>query len=577
MAESRNIKICQTAVVEQTKQIKEDYQYKKVGDAFQSLAYSLLFNTDYDEIPLSEIVDGKEEKQMDIIRIEEDEDNQLATIHIIQAKFETGFSSNTVVLISNGLSWLFERGQEEYKKLKNETLVYKIDEIRKLGRQYTHDGLSVNVYFVTNGDTTDLSKEFEDERNNLLARFAPNFGEFNFRAIGAFELTELTDQIHRSKRKVSLDIKILSDIHKCSYIEHFTEDTKAIICTVTGTELARIASSEPRDAIFDMNVRPFYGSRGKVNSQILESCTKEDSSYFWFLNNGITMVCDEATLTPIPGEAFVRVKNAQIVNGCQTSVSIREASEKKLLQDNVKVLLKIYSTRKEDLASKITLSTNNQNKITDRDLRANEPVQKLIQKEIKDRFGYLYERKNKEYQRVPKKEKINIISNEKVGQACLAVIKRKPSQARGYLLKLWSTYYKDVFESSLVEEMLLSYLIYKYYLLKSKVMKSNTKGIDTTMLVYGAFHLSRITGSLLTHDKWGIDNRDQIIKHIKEIEKNPDYLKPYYSKSMKILKSIWNKKASETGKNPSLFFKAGTAEIEIEKALGSTKKGADAS
>lgn len=86
------------------------------------------------------------------------------------------------------------------------------------------------------------------------------------------------------------------------------------------------------------------------------------------------MVCDFFDFTRDPDNPSLKIKNAQIVNGCQTTVTLREAYEKKKLDESVKVLLRVYSTDNPSLVEKITLTTNNQNKITDRDdLRANDP------------------------------------------------------------------------------------------------------------------------------------------------------------------------------------------------------------
>jgi hypothetical protein len=573
----RNIRLSQTWVEDQVKFIKSEYEYSKDSEAFQALVYGLLFETDYDGIPQSEIIEGSGEKQIDIIRIEENEDFEQATIHIVQTKYHKGFSSNAISLINNGLEWIFITPEKDYKKLKNNRFVFNIEEIRKLRNKYGHDGLKINVYFATNGDTKILldenaSQEYIEEKRKFLPKWTNQFNEFNYYEIGATELTELIETSNRSKRKVNTDIEIVYDTNVSSLIRYTSKDSRAIICTIRGKELARLASLEPRDAIFDLNVRPYYGSRGQVNSQIYATCQDEkQSQYFWFLNNGITMICDTLDFIPDPDKAKIRVTNAQIINGCQTSVSIREASEKGRLRDDVTVLLRIYATSNSDLAKVVTLTTNNQNKITDRDLRANDSVQQLIQNDMKDRFSYLYERKNKQYRNIGKEERKKIVPNDRAGQAYLAVVKRKPSQSRGYLAKIWSTYYKDIFENSVVEDLLLSYLIYSYFLNKSKGVKeissSNTSSI---LLVYGAFHLARIVGHYLTNDNWGSKYRSQNQRHIVNLKNNGlESLDQYYPKAIEVLSQIWDNELDVDKKiNPPLYFKAGKVEKSIEKALG---------
>jgi hypothetical protein len=120
------------------------------------------------------------------------------------------------------------------------------------------------------------------------------------------------------------------------------------------------------------------------------------------------MVCDSFDFTRDPDNPVLKIKNAQIVNGCQTTVTLREAHEKKELDKHVNILLRVYSTDNPSLVEKITLTTNNQNKITDRDLRANDPVQRDIERIMSEKYDYFYERKNKQQKNLkgPPKKKI---------------------------------------------------------------------------------------------------------------------------------------------------------------------------
>lgn len=561
----RNLRIRQTWLEEQTAQIRQDYGYKGDDEAFEALALSLLFDLDYEAISPDEIVDGGQDKQIDIIRIEDDEDRGVANIYIIQAKATPGFSSTTVVQLRNGLSWIFERPRSEYSKLDNKALANKIDEIRQLRIDYGAANLSVAVYFVTLGDTRDLSTEYLQERKILVDTYSHvGFGSFTFREIGAFELVELLNETERAKRKIDVDIPLVYDVNRPSVIQFSTTDTKAVICTVTGVTLARIASSEPRDAIFDLNVRPYYGSRGEVNSDILSTATGDEASRFWFLNNGVTMVCDRFDFVPDPDKPIVKVYDAQIVNGCQTSVTLREAMEKKGLRDEARVLLKIYATGNPSLVERITLTTNNQNRITDRDLRANDEVQYDIQRIMKDRYGYYYERKNRQFRTLKGDQRSYIVPNYKAAQAFLAIVRRKPSVARGYLGKIWSEYYREIFENATVEDLLASYLIYRYCAKQSRAMFDHS-WTESEVAVYGAFHIARVCGCLLTQDKWGGKQRDAIAKLIKSLEVGA-VMEDTYKKALQIMIEI-RKASRKDYPNPTLYFKAGDVQKSIERTL----------
>ena len=108
------------------------------------------------------------------------------------------------------------------------------------------------------------------------------------------------------------------------------------------------------------------------------------------------------------------------------------------------MLLRVYSTDNPSLVEKITLTTNNQNKITDRDLRANDPVQRDIERIMSDKYGYFYERKNKQYKSLRGPNKKKVVPSPKAARAYLAVVRAKPANARGYLGAIWSDFYGDI-------------------------------------------------------------------------------------------------------------------------------------
>lgn len=571
--EVRNLQMRKTWIDEQVESIKDTYNYGNLGEAFEALVISLLFDLDYESIQPEEIVDGGHDKQIDIIRIDEDDEQGSAHIHLVQTKNTEGFSSNVIIKMRNGLSWIFERPKSEYQRLENTAFVNKIDEIRDLRMQYGTSNLSVSVYYVTVGDSKVLSEEFKQEKKILIDTYSNvGFNEFHFRELGAFEIIDILHESERVERSVDINIPIVYDINKPSLLQYRTGDTKALLCTVTGQTLAKVASAEPTDAIFDLNVRPFYGSRGKVNRDILTTCTTEESARFWFLNNGVTMICDSFDWTGDPDNPEVKVKNAQIVNGCQTSVTLRQAWKNDELKKDVRLLLRIYATDNPNLAERITLTTNNQNRITDRDLRANDSIQVDIQKIMKERFDYYYERKNKQYRSIRGSQKQRIVPNSKAAQGYLAIVRRKPSIARGYLGKIWSDYYKEIFENATVGDLLASYLIYRYSYNQARSARKNSSAerLQSEVAVYGLFHIARICGFLLLNDKWGKEHEESVKDLIIKLNKNKSALNESYDKALRILVRIREKSISKYP-NPTLYFKAGEVQKDLERELASMK------
>jgi hypothetical protein len=321
-----------------------------------------------------------------------------------------------------------------------------------------------------------------------------------------------------------------------------------------------------------MNVRSFFGiEKNPVNSEIFKTCTSDngDSTLFWFLNNGITIVCEHFDFTNDPDHPMVDLKNVQIVNGCQTAVTLREAYDKGMLKDHVNVLLRIYETKDPSLTSRITLTTNNQNKIVGRDLKANDAVQTDIQKIMFDRFGYFYERKGREFSELSPDKKTRIIPNDKAGQAYLAIVRKKPSIARGFAGRVWEQHYDDIFNHTTVEDLLLAYKIHVFCNRMSRAFMKTGEGddIDREVATYGSYHIARVMGYLLTNDKWGNQQRDKIKGIISSSENDPKHFVDFYIRAHRIIRAIREKGYNEKKQTISYYFKAEPVQNAIEKAL----------
>lgn len=566
-AKADNIKIRQGWVEEETLKVADELNLNS-SDGFLYFSGSLVLSCNPDEIEQSDIVDGAEDKQIDLIHIEDDESKGCAFIALLQCKNTTGFSSTNLIQIKNGLDWIFERSKSEIQKIKNKPFKNKIDEIRDLRQKYGQSSLSISVFNITNGNASNLSDEYMQEKSHLIEKYANlGFGSFEFKELGAHELVELMNAENISARKVNVEMPVEYNVNKPSVIEFTQGETKSFVCTVKAKELAKISAAEPRDAIFDRNVRPYYGPKGAVNSDILKTCTTGESVRFWFLNNGITLVCDHVDFVSDPDNPKIKIKNAQIVNGCQTTVTLREAYEQGKLREDARVMLRIYETDNPTLVSQITLSTNNQNRITDRDLRANDSVQKDIENRMLSQYAHYYERKNKQFSRVKISDKSKIVHAPKAAQAYLSVVRFKPSNARGYMNAIWSEFYNEIFENVSVSDLLLSYKIHSYCNNQAILSKKNNviSEITREARVYGTYHIARIMGKMLVNDKWGNGNIKNIDFLIKDKKLN-DRLSDAYKKSSELLVKI-RKKDLKDHPSPALYFKNSTSQQRVNAAI----------
>lgn len=244
------------------------------GGGFLEWVYDVLFELEEDEIPSDELIEGSGEKQIDVLRVEDDADTNTARVFLLQTKATGGFSENVVVLISNGISTILETSKSELKKIKNQTLAAKILEIRELLQKYGPSAIEFVVVYATLGNSGDIGSETKAEVKRIKKKLkSTGFKSVSFELMGAIELYDLCWRKRTSDRIVNQDIKIVYDVNRASIIEFQTDDYKAVVCTVSGGEIARLAAIEPADAIFDMNLRGHLGSAGRVNSSIMSACT----------------------------------------------------------------------------------------------------------------------------------------------------------------------------------------------------------------------------------------------------------------------------------------------------------------
>ena len=476
--------------------------------AFLRFAHALVTGKSAHSFDETEMVDGGQDKQIDVISIYE-EDEERADIYILQGKNTHSFSSNALIGLKNGLHWLFQTPRRELKMLRNTALRDKIVEFRAVQSNLGPSNMRVFVRFITNGHTTGLSDEYLQETSRLVSEYDnETYDLFDFQTIGSDELVELLNREERQTRRVDGDIKIKYDANNPSLIKYHAQGLKGLVCSVLGREIARVVNDNEDASVFDLNIRRFLGTRGGVNKDILQTCTHTESSFeFWFLNNGITVICDSFDPVTDPDGPHVKLKNMQIVNGCQTATSLALAEKNGELAADVRVLMRVYETRDPELVNKVVLTTNNQNKITSRDLRANESVHIDLEEAFRAK-GFYYERKPRQFDNDDIVVE-RLFTNETVAQWFLAVFLKNPADARGRKYKVWGEHHGRIFSGKTpVEPYLVVALLGRMVVswLKSSGFQKDEDEILRIIAKRGAFHVGRIVAfKWRAGDQWDID------------------------------------------------------------------------
>ena len=177
----------------------------------------------------------------------------------------------------------------------------------------------------------------------------------------------------------SLDLEIESGqgVQVSGVLQRYDTKTgiESWIFSITDQTVAEMYQ-RARERLFARNVRGFLGSTD-INKG-METTLAREPEFFWYYNNGITIVCDNAERVSRSGCDVLRLMNPQIINGQQTTRTLARQVGKK---PRASVLVRVISVPRsangtsnhfETLVSRIVSATNWQNAIRPSDLMSND-------------------------------------------------------------------------------------------------------------------------------------------------------------------------------------------------------------
>lgn len=316
-------------------------------------------------------------------------------------------------------------------------------------------------------------------------------------------------------------IKINGSFHFLDkkYFDKSDGGIKTIIGIITANDLINLIKSKNdemlvNENIFNENVR-VYKPNHRINKEIIESAKSKRNFEFFYLNNGITILCEEIDYLPNTRSPLVELTNLQIINGGQTSHSLFEVykSDPEKLED-IELLVRICVAKKDNpISSKISETTNSQIPVATRDLRSNDYIQKKLKIDF-ETLGYCYETKPNEFMDKPKDI---VLNNEILGQLFLSYDLEMPSEAKNRKTIVFGENYEDIFDENHITALELL-RIYKIYLpilaikkdLQNKKRKKLTIPAATEFISWATLHV--VYGVKLLYDKeiLKINNNDSI-------------------------------------------------------------------
>lgn len=283
-------------------------------------------------------------------------------------------------------------------------------------------GYALHMFYVTLGK---CSSALHDEASRIVraADGTVTFQLFDGKRI-LLLLSDYLDGVAPPVPSLDLEIESGGGVRTAGVFNRYDNKTDIESWVFSMTDLS-VAGLFERAGIrlFARNVRGFLGSTA-INRG-MEATLTDEPEYFWYYNNGITIVCDKATPEAIQGKNILRVTNPQVINGQQTTRTLAGINRK---GPRASVLVRVIrvprSSREngnnfETLVSRIVSATNWQNAIRPSDLMSNDRRQIEIERQLR-KLHYLYLRKRMtkgEARRAAGTRHLRLVKKEEVAQA----------------------------------------------------------------------------------------------------------------------------------------------------------------
>ncbi|MGW1615616.1 AIPR family protein [Streptomyces sp. NPDC002285] len=346
------------------------------------------------------------------------------TLWLVQAKTSPGFSEVAIDKVASTCTNLLDMEVDEAtvgilytEDLLTRFRLFRTALLRLLTR---HPTVLIKFSYVTRGDAAEVHPKVQAKAKILEAQFSNAFaistGEVEF--LGPAELW---------KRASTLP----SYTQELPYRESITHGTSHIALVSLGEYLDFLSdeTGAVKSHIFDWNVRDYQGNV-EVNREITASLQDPGAPEFWWLNNGITIVCSQATSI---GKRL-SLSDVQIVNGLQTSYTLHETLKELYLSDPADpvfdrlVQVRILVTVDQAARDSVIRATNRQTSVPVASLRATDDIQRQIESYFLEHDWFYDRRKN--FYRNQGKSADRIVSIPLLAQSVMAMALGQPDYAR---------------------------------------------------------------------------------------------------------------------------------------------------
>lgn len=338
---------------------------------------------------------------------------------MIQSKSSAGFTETGIDKFISSARDLFDlnRSMEELGGVYNMALLKKVAQFRKtyltltskfpdLTFRYAYVAKAIHVH-------PNVKRKIVSLQDTITHLFSPVHFYFDF--VNASQLLALA----RKSPSRSYELPLAEN--------PISTGQEAYVCLVALPDFHAFITDEEgrfRGHLFEGNVRDYQG-RTEVNQEIRKTLEHPGSEDFWWLNNGVSILCSRSSLS---GKVLT-IEDPEIVNGLQTSREIYETMPNmERTREKRNVLVRILKPKDDGSRDNIIKATNSQTQIPPASLRATDKIHRDIEDYLSPR-GLFYDRRKNYYKNIGKPIK-HIIGIPFMAQAVMSCALQDPANAR---------------------------------------------------------------------------------------------------------------------------------------------------
>jgi hypothetical protein len=349
---------------------------------------------------LEALIGGPDDKGVDAILIDED----LKAIYVVQGKYRTkigkkGEGRNDVTSFAN-LAQIISGSSEEFRSYTDGMAANVLSRMETARKRFLKNGYKLRLHYATLGS---CSKKLEQEAIRSVRRLD---GDITLEVLDGNRvlhlLSDYLDGVAPPIPELQLEMESGDGIDLRSVFHRFDMHTgiDSWVFSMKGDKVAELFESSGI-RLFARNIRGYLG-KTEINRS-MEHTIASLPEFFWYYNNGLTIVCDAAENVNRGGRSVLKVANPQIINGQQTT---RTLARMGIRSAKASVTVRVIQVPRgsgdgkglfDTLVTDIVAATNWQNAIRQSDLMANDRRQIEIERRLRP-LGYWYIRKRESLQ-----------------------------------------------------------------------------------------------------------------------------------------------------------------------------------